>query len=310
VTTALVSAADARFGKWLINLVGSVQRKSDIFDRIVVYDLGLTTFQRRLLEAARGVEVQTVPAFIPHWRGGRTWKTWIWTHLEADVIVWLDAGATVLRPLTDIIEQTGERGYFVVSSGVTADKSTPSAYYLLYDLPQEFGRHISITAGILAYARGSVFYADVVRPTFDDAVLGLNLGFSEAEVEKLNWGLDELEHVIVRDCPLFRHEQTLLNIHFYRSTPKPYLNDLYKYGGFMSPRDHPEQVIWNHRRRGDYRFLPRVKYEQPTLPLGIAWGTATYIRSRARHYRWLLRPAVYRHVARRLLATGRLRSPR
>jgi hypothetical protein len=306
----LASAADARYGKWLVNLVGSVQRKSDIFDRIVVYDLGLTSFQRRLLEDARGVEVLTVPAFVPHWRGGRTWKTWIWTHLEADLIVWLDAGVTALRPLTDFVEQTTERGYFVVSSGVTTDKSTPSAYYLLYDLPPEFGRNFSITAGILAYARNSAFYSDVIRPTFDDAVLGRNLGFSEADVDKLNWGLDELEYVVVRDCPLFRHEQTLLNIHFYRSMPRPYVNDLHKYGGFMSPCDHPEQVIWNHRRRGDYRFLPHVKYDGLASLLGIAWGTAVYLQSSARHYRWLLRPVFYGHVARRLITTGRLRSPR
>ena len=308
--TAVASAADARYGKWLINLVGSIQRKSDIFDGIVVYDLGLTPFQRRLLDGAHGVEVRTVPAFVPHWRGGRTWKTWIWTHLEADTIVWLDAGVTVLQRLTDVLEQTRDRGYFVVSTEVSAGESIPADYFSLYDLSPEFGDHVSITAGILAYQRNSSFYGGVIEPTFEDSMLGRNLGFSESEVDKLNWGLDELERVIVRDCPLFRHEQTLLNIHFYASTPGPYVNDLHKYGGFMSPHDHPEQVIWNHRRRGDYRFLPRVRYGRRAALAGLAWGTAVYLQGRARHYRWLLRPAVYAHLGRRLLATRRLRSPR
>lgn len=310
MTVALASAADARYGKWLINLVGSIQRKSDLFQTIAVYDLGLTPFQRRLLDGVRGVDVREVPPFVPHWRQGRTWKTWIWTHHEADTMVWLDAGVTVLLPLRDLLEQTAERGYFVVSTGVTADKSTPRDYYDLYNLTHEFGRHESITAGILAFKRTSPFFTNVIEPTFNDALIGRNLGFSEAEVSKLNWGLDELDRIILRDCPLFRHEQTVLNIHFFSAIPRPYVNDLYKYGGWQSPRDHPEQVIWNHRRRGDYRFLPRVRYRSTTAIWGLPWGAGVYLMGRWRHYRWVFRPAIHAHVARRLLTQRRLRSQR
>jgi hypothetical protein len=310
MTPTIVSAADARYGKWLINLVGSVQRKSGLSPKIAVYDLGLTPFQRRLLDGAEGVDVLEVPPFVPHWRQGRTWKTWIWKHAEADTVIWLDAGVTILRPLTDFLDQTAERGYFVVSTGVSADKSTPSDYYDLYQLPPAFGRCESITAGILAFERSSPFYENVIEPTFEDAIAGRNLGFSEAEVSKLNWGLDELDRVIVRDCPLFRHEQTVLNIHFYSSLPEPFVNDLYKYGGWLSPHDHPAQVIWNHRRRGDYRFLPRVRYRPSVGVVGLPWGAGVYLLGRWRHYRWLLRPSIHARVARRFLTTRRLRSQR
>lgn len=310
MTAVLVSAADARYGKWLINLVGSVQRTSDLFDRIVVYDLGLTPFQRRLLEGARKVEVAEVPPFVPHWRQGRTWKTWIWTHVETDTLVWLDAGITVLRPLTDFLDSADEAGYFVVSQGVQAGLGTPSEYYELYDLPDGFADKVSIASGILAFRRDSAFYGDVIVPTFEDAVLGRNLGFSAAEVEKLNRGLDRLDDVVVRDCPLFRYDQSLFTARFYSAVRDPHVGDLYKYAGWKSPHDHPEQVIWSHRRSGDYRFLPRVRYAANVAPIGIGWGLAVYIRNRARHLRWLLRPAVHAHVARRLLRTRRLRSPR
>jgi hypothetical protein len=310
MTVALASAADARYGKWLINLIGSVQRTSDLFDRMVVYDLGLTRFQRRLLENVRGVEVAEVPPFVPHWRQGRTWKTWIWTHLDADTIVWLDAGITVLKPLTDFLTQSDERGYFVVSQGVAAGLSTPTDYYDLYGLSPSFANEISIASGILAFRRDSAFYADVITPTFDDAALGRNLGFSAGEVAKLNHGLDALDEVIIRECPLFRYDQSLLTIHFYRSTTDPYVNDLYKYGGWRSPHDHPEQVIWSHRRSGDMRFLPQVRYRRMTALVAIPWGASVYGRRLARRYFWLLRPSAYAHVARRLLSTGRLRSPR
>lgn len=310
MTTVLASAADARYGAWLLNLLGSVHRRSDIFDRIVVYDLGLTPFQRRLLDGVRGVDVRTVPPFAPHWRQGRTWKTWIWTHLDEDTVVWLDAGITVLRPLTDFLAGSEERGYFVVSQGHLAGDSIPSDYYDLYGLKPELGEQVSIASGILAFRRDSSFYADVVVPTYEDALAGRSLGFSASEAAKLNRGLDRLDELVLRDCPLFRHEQTLLTIHFYRTTADPHVADVYKYGGWRTPRDHPEQVLWSHRRRGDYRFLPWVPYRPATALLGVPWGTAVYLRARARYERRLLRPAVHAHLARRLLSTLRLRSQR
>src|SRR5579859_6717098 len=113
--TAVVTGADARYGNSLLNLLGSIRRRSNIFDRVIAYDLGLTPFQRRALNGVRGVEVRTIPPFAPHWAQGFTWKTWIWTHVDADVVVWLDAGITVLRPLDDFISQILARGYFAVS---------------------------------------------------------------------------------------------------------------------------------------------------------------------------------------------------
>ena len=311
MTTALATAADARYGDWLLNLLASVRRRSDVFDRLVAYDLGLTPFQRRLLNGMPGVEVRTVPAFSPHWRQGRTWKTWIWTHLDdADTVVWLDAGITVLRPLTDFLDQTSDRGYFVVSQGHRLGDSIPTEYYELYDLPADFGAHLSIASGILAFDRQSRFYQTVVTPTFDDALAGRSLGFSAAEVEKLNRGMDRLDEVVVRDCPLFRHEQTVLSIHFYEAIRNPYVNDVYKYGGWKSPRDHPEQVIWSHRRRGDLRFLPRAQYDVRTALVGLPWGAAMFLRRYARHQRRFLRPEVHAHLARRLLSMSRPRSQR
>ena len=300
MTTAVVSAADARFGRWLLNLVGSVKRRSDMFDQVIAYDLGLTPFQRRLLDGVRGIDVREVPPFVPHWQQGRTWKTWIWTHVEADVVVWLDAGITVLRPLDDFLQQIEERGYFVVSQSVPNRDCIPSDYYGLYDLPHSFDDEPTIAAGILGFATGSEFYRRVVVPTFDDASDGRSLGFSASEVEKLNRGIDRMADPIVRDCTLFRHEQTLLSIHFYSSTEHPVVNDVYKYGGWLSPRDHPEQVIWSHRRRGDYRFLPRVPYRLPMALVGIPWGIAVYLRMLFLNNRWILRPSFHARVARRL----------
>ena len=58
-----------------------------------------------------------MPAFAPHWAQGFTWKPWIWTHIDADRVFWLDAGATVLRSFRGVRDRIEEDGYFLVSQG-------------------------------------------------------------------------------------------------------------------------------------------------------------------------------------------------
>jgi hypothetical protein len=112
--SVLATGASERYGYHLLNLLGSLKARSNLFERVVAFDLGLSPRQRTLLDDVRGVEVRTVPAFVPHWREGRTWKTWVWTHLEAERLVWLDAGLTVLRPLHGMLASIEERDYFAV----------------------------------------------------------------------------------------------------------------------------------------------------------------------------------------------------
>jgi hypothetical protein len=302
MTTLFVSGADERYGLHLLNLVGSVKANSDIFDGIVVYDLGLSARQSRLIRSIRGVEVRTVPAFVPHWAQGRTWKTWIWTHLEADRMFWLDAGATVLRSLAGPLEQVDELGYFVVGQGHPMRPMIPSDYFELYGIDEDLPEREAVAAGILAFDTRSAFFDRVIVPTHEDALLGRNLGFSAGEVEKLNRGLDRLDPPIVRDCPLFRYDQTIFGIRFYQGVQDPVVSDLRKYGGWETSHDHPDQLIWSHRRRGDYRYLWRVPYVWRAAPAGWAFTA----RFRAAWWRtqhgWKLTPGTYVAKIKRLLA--------
>src|SRR4051812_2468120 len=199
--TSFVSGADERFGFHLLNLIGSVKKNSDIFDEIVVYDLGLSEEQRRLIGAIRGVSLRTVPSFVPHWSQGFTWRMWIFTHLETDVIFWLDAGATVLRCLAEPLEQVRERGYFVVGQGHPVRPMLPSDYFELYDIGDEVADREAVAGGIIAFERSGPFYDGVILPMWEDAQAGRTLGFSEHEVEKLNRGITYQAEPIVRDCP-------------------------------------------------------------------------------------------------------------
>ena len=177
--TLLASAADARYGWWLLNLIGSVQANTRrLFDAFVVYDLGLTPLQRRLVAAARGVELRDVPDFAPHWRQGRTWKPWIWTQLEADRVVWLDAAVTVLAPLDEPLAQIERQGYWLVSQDHPVEEIVPSDYYGLYSLDQSIRGRIVVASGVVGFARPGDFFDRVVVPTFEDALAGRALGVS------------------------------------------------------------------------------------------------------------------------------------
>ena len=279
----LASAANARYGYHLLNLLGSVERNSDIFDRIVVFDLGLDEAQRKLVRGLHDVEVRVVPAFAPHWAKCFSWKPWIWTHLEAEAIFYLDAGTTVLRPLDQVVETIANEDYFVVGQGITLDAIVPEDYYDLYGLSRAMGAREYVAAGILGFRTDGHFFRSVVEPTYEDVLLGRNLGFSRDEVATLNWGDTKLDEPVVRDCAHFRHDQTLLNIHLALSLPDAHIHDLWKYGGWKSPGDHPEQEIWNHRRASDWRYVSAARYR---FPIGFR---ARWTRMRLRFGGWKMR---------------------
>jgi hypothetical protein len=302
--TVLATGADERYGYHLVNLLGSVRANSDVFDRIVAFDLGLSEHQRTLLDDVANVEVRTVPPFVPHWREGRTWKTWIWTNVDADRLFWLDAGLTVLRPLDTALARIRERDYFVVSQGHPVGDSIPSDYYELYRFPHEWAERDSIAGGILGFRVGSPFYREVIVPTFEDAVRSLSIGFSPDEAARLNTGVDYNPAPPIRDCKHFRWDQTILNLRFYLGVTDPVVADLDEYAGWRGPHDHPRQVIWSHRRQGNMAYLSRA----PSSLRGRAFGAAFRVRWWYRMHRKYFTPATYALKTQKVLRALR-RSP-
>ena len=301
MSSVLATAADARYGLQLVNLLGSVRANSDIFDEIVVFDLGLDGLQRRLLEDVPRTSIGTVPPFVPHWRQGRTWKTWIWTHVDAERLFWLDAGTTVLRSLDSALRQVDELGYFVVSQGHPVGDCIPADYYDLFDFPRELAERETIAAGILAFRPGSDFYDRVIVRAHEDAINGFSLGFSPADIPGRNAGLDHTDAPTSRDCLYFRWDQTVLNIRFYLGVSEPLIADLDEYAGWRSPHDHPRQVIWSHRRTGALHYLSRA----PRSLLGRSLGLLARIRWwRKRHERWF-NPTTFLLKAKRLQSQRR-----
>lgn len=260
MTDVLGTAADASYGFHALNLVGSVKRNSDVFDRIDVFDLGLTSRQRTMLEAVPGVVVRTVPAFSSHWSQGFTWKPWAWMQIEADRVFWLDAGASALRPLSAALDQIEQVGYFVVSQGNELRDIVPPDYFRLYEVPERYAGRPYVAAGIIGFRPGGDFFERVLVKTYDDCLAGRNLGFSRDELHSRNRGIGQMADPPVRDCRHFRWDQTILNIHLARELPEARVADLDEYAGWRGASDHPEQVIWSHRRPVSLKFLKNVPY--------------------------------------------------
>lgn len=261
MTDVLATAADASYGFHALNLLGSVKRNSDIFDRIEVFDLGLSPHQRGLLAAVPGVHVRDVSRFSPHWAQCFTWKPWAWMQVSADRVFWLDAGSSVLRSLSRALDQIDALGYFLVSQGNELRDIVPPDYFRLYGLPQAYARRPYVAAGIIGFRPDSEFFRGVLVPTYEECLAGRNLGFSPSEVASKNHGLGYMPSPPTRNCRHFRWDQTVLNIRLAVELPDAIVADLDEYGGWRSRQDHPRQVIWNHRRPARLRYLKSVPFK-------------------------------------------------
>jgi len=243
-----------------------------------------------------------VPPFSPHWNLGFTWKPWIFTHLEADTVFYLDAGATLLRSLGPALEQIRERGYFVVSQGNQLRDIAPPDYLEAFGLSDALAGRPYVAAGIIGFETRGDFFERVIVPTYEDCLRGLGLGFSPAEAAGLNSGLGHHASPTLRDCRHFRWDQTVLNLHLAKELPNAFVNDLDEYAGWRSPRDHPRQVIWSHRRRGDLRYLKRAPYRGPGALGARVWGAWYQLRWLVKLNERFFRRATY--VAKARLVIG------
>jgi len=298
------SAADAAYGYHVVNLIGSVEENSRVFDRIVVFDLGMTGHQRSLLDAIPSVERRLVTPFAPHWAQCFTWKPWAWMQLEADRVFWLDAGSSVLRSLEPALRQVDELGYFLVSQGNELRDLVPTDYFERYRVPQELASRPYVAAGILGFRPGGDFFGRVLVPTYEDCLAGLNLGFSAGEASARNRGLSRMDSPPIRACRHFRWDQSILNVHLALELSDARVADLDEYGGWRSAHDHPAQVIWNHRRQGSMRYLKRVPYAGRRAWLHRAWGAWWQLRWWMKLHRRFIDPTTYRLKARKLLRGG------
>jgi hypothetical protein len=241
----LITACSNRFFPSLLNLLGSLESNYAHHPKIYIYSLGLSPIFKQELQGWENLEIIDLPPFCIFWRSCYTWKTYIFNHPLAELNLFLDAGNQVLKPLDEMFEQINAQGYCAIGQGVKLKDIIPPEYEIIYKLPEEFLENQCVTAGIFGFKKSDKKLEIILNEVYEAALCGLCLGFSRIE-QKRNKGKDKTQ--FIRGGHMFRHDQTLLNIFLRKYLDDLQINQLEKYGGWQSPYDHPEQLIWNLRR--------------------------------------------------------------
>jgi hypothetical protein len=267
----VVTACDGAFRDSALNLVGSVQHRSGAVDKVLVYDLGMTVGDRRRFRGIPGVRVRRVSPFCDHWRQCWTWKPWVWADAAASArrLLYLDAGVEIVGDLAPILSQLDDCGYFVLNeyfahpAGHTIRQVTPAAYFAELSFDRALANRPVISAGIVGFDVGSRFHEKVVTQSLELSRRGYNLGWSAGEAER-NKGIHRLDPWPLRDCELFRHDQTILSLVFHSEFTNPVIQSRQHFpSGHRSPR--PGDVLWQHRRRARLQWIPKTRYTRLRL---------------------------------------------
>jgi Protein of unknown function (DUF1647) len=143
----IVTGSDITHAKSLLNLLSSIKRHAPTAN-VIVYDLGLTTAQRRNLIRKFDCTLKTFdfsayPAYfnIRIAAGEYAWKPTIIAEVakqHSGVVWWMDAGNIITESLTPTFQNILETGFFYSSSGGTIGKWTHPAMLKYFNLPEDW----------------------------------------------------------------------------------------------------------------------------------------------------------------------------
>ncbi len=257
---ALITSASNKFFPSLLNLIGSLKANYPNHPTLFIYSLGLSDLFKNSLKKIDNVEILEIPKFTSFWRKCYTWKTYIINTPLSDLNLYLDAGCQILRPLEELFEKIEKNDYLLVGQGhgIMLKNVTPENYLELLEIPKEQYDEEVITAGIFGFKKDSKI-SIITKKLYSAGLSGLCLGFSKGEQWK-NKGVDK--NIFVRDCPMFRHDTTLLTLLVKKYMVDAIIEPIHNFSPEKTNSD--SQFIWNLRmnyRKLDY--LNNIKLSYP-----------------------------------------------
>jgi len=184
------TAADERHFILLVNLIGSIHKIDfDNLGQIAVFDLGLNQQQKDYLKKIRKLNVyipeKTHPDILkyfltsPHGRKVRGWFAWKPVVIKQALdmfpyVLYLDAGATILRSPKDLFRYIVQQGYFLMDTGPHAieERSTQTVIDKLINplsaKQKDFlldSKTLMISPGLQGVSRK--IYKDYVLPVYE-----------------------------------------------------------------------------------------------------------------------------------------------
>lgn len=162
----IVTAANHKYFGSLINLIGSIGRSNSVVDQIIVFDLGLTKFEKLVLNNIRRVSIRIVEERQAHfkdvecfaWKVAAIHKTLM--DINGGSLLWLDSGIEVVRSVNALFETIEKDGYVYNVSPL----DDPNCKVVTLTQEQTFeimGEHcetyrdtLMVNAGIQGYLKG------------------------------------------------------------------------------------------------------------------------------------------------------------
>ncbi|MBF4470271.1 hypothetical protein [Flavobacterium sp. HJJ] len=216
--------------------------------KFVVWDIGLNKVERFLLKYY-DVTIIKVPEFCEFWRDCYTWKTYIYKKSKERFFLHLDSGNTVLCDIDVIFERIKEKGYFFVDQGQLLSQITPADYYEYYGL-NKIQDHSVFAAGNIGFDKNNKGFLKIIDTSYDSALKGMCLGYSYGERNRVM-----KSNFIIRDCEVFRHDQTVLNCCL-RATDVDI--DILPYSIYSAVRRTDDVKILNQRKISYEFFFKKV----------------------------------------------------
>lgn len=235
----LNSSSDSRYFSRVLNLYFSLLYNSKKKCKLRVWDLGMTQLQVAILKKIK-IEVIKVPEFAPFWNLCYTWKPYIYKYTNEMNFLYLDAGCTIQKDISEIFQIIENDGYFFVGQGQALKDIIPKDFNDIILLNEKNENSIVFAAGIIGINKRLNVNNKIINRIFDLAKNGYCLGFSRNEIHR-----DITNLRIVRNCPIFRHDQSIVNAVF-----RDYLDEIvvHEEKTFASTISTKDCIIYNNRK--------------------------------------------------------------
>jgi len=224
-----------------LNLIGSIYKNSPTIDYIYIWDLGLKKNELLILKSLSKVVIKSVPVFSEHWRQCYSWKLYILKHTPCDIVYYIDASSTILQDISHIYDYIEKYDYFSIGQGHNMEIQTPNEYWSLFNISTLHKGDEVIAACNFGFKRNSIL-SEVIDFSYEMMLKGYNLGHSLSEINR-----NKSPEIIIRNCHIFRQDQTILNLAIRKVIKHPFLNDKYLYGWPYTKVSSSKQIILNNR---------------------------------------------------------------
>ncbi len=259
----ITTAASNIFFPFLLNFIWSIHKNYKNHPKIIIYDLWLNYFLKKFLLQIKWVDIVKVPKFTSYWNSCYSWKIWIFNQNINNLHLHIDCWSTILWSLDPIYEKIENNWYFLVTQKQLLKYIIPIEYYKIFDISNSIDNYESFAAWIIWLNKKNNVILNIIDIAYNSMLSWLCLWFSKSEIWKNRW---KNKSVFIRNCKLFRHDQTILNILFYKFINSLNIEDINKYAYIWKDKPPNYCLIHNHRINfKEIKFVNEIIYSNKNI---------------------------------------------